>query len=99
MTTRPKNPSKISSLISSHGKIARSCLRELLATPLSTAVTFLVIAFALLLPGLLYLISVNINASAGELNTPARVSVYLESNLSEVEAIDVSSHLQTTYAT
>lgn len=98
MITRQKTQSsKLRSLYLGHRKIARACLAELLASPIATGITSLVIAFALLFPALLYLVSLNISASLGDINAQARASVYLDVGLNEAEAREVSDRLQISY--
>ncbi len=90
-----EKPGKLSVLLTTHKKTARACLLELLATPLATAVTMGVIGFALLLPALLYVVTLNLDSSLAELNAPARASVFLESGLTDAQASEVSDRLQT----
>jgi len=94
-TNKKTRPGKLAILIDSHRKIARSCVQDLLASPVATAVTTLVIAFALIFPALLYLLSLNLNASLGQDYGPARFSVFLQNSLSDAEAREVSDRLQT----
>ena len=90
---KPKTNAPISRRLSEHRQIARQCLAELAATPLATALTALVIAIALVFPGLLYLTSTNLAASLGDVSNNNRLTVYLQVGLPEASIQEVGDHL------
>jgi len=94
-SSKKPQPSVLSHLLWQHRTVARSSLQRLIRTPMASAVTIAVIAIALLLPALLLLFQQNLGSGIAELDRSARISVYLESQLSDSEAEDVSNHLQT----
>lgn len=91
---RPQ-PSAMDKLFWQHRAVARDSLQRLLRSPVATAITVSVIAIALLLPALLFLLQQNLGSGIAELDRSARISVYLETGLSDSEAEEVSNYLQT----
>ncbi|MDA0689657.1 MAG: cell division protein, partial [Proteobacteria bacterium] len=73
-------------LLWQHRAVARDSLQRLLRSPVATAITVSVIAIALLLPALLFLLQQNLGSGIAELDRSARISVYLETGLSDSEA-------------
>lgn len=90
---RPKPAGPLSRRLSMHKQVAFACLGEMASTPVASMFTALVIAVALVFPGLLYLISANITASLGEVNTNSQLTVYLEVGLTEERIQQVSERL------
>ncbi len=64
----------------SHRQNAAQSLRRLLFTPLQTMLTALVMAIALALPSMLYLITQSMAAGAADLTDSASISIYLSEN-------------------
>jgi cell division transport system permease protein len=91
---RPQ-PSSMDKLLWQHRAVARDSLQRLLRSPVATAITVSVIAIALLLPALLFLLQQNLGSGIAELDRSARISVYLETGLSDSEAEEVSNYLHT----
>src|SRR5690606_19118079 len=69
-----------------HLDVAGSSLRKLVVAPFSTAMTVAVIAIALLLPSALFVAMDNLSALSEGFGRLARITLYLEDNLSELES-------------
>lgn len=80
-----------------HGQVASDSLQRLLAAPVSSGITTLVIAIALFLPALLYLVSGNLTAVLAGATEDTRLVVYLESSISSAQQEIVSDYLQTEF--
>lgn len=91
---RPQH-SATDKLLWQHREVARDSVQRLLSSPVATAITVSVIAIALLLPALLFLFQQNLGNGIAELDRSALISVYLETDLSDAEAGEVSDYLQT----
>ncbi|MFB9888035.1 permease-like cell division protein FtsX [Balneatrix alpica] len=66
-----------------HRQEAATSLAKLLRQPLGSLMTLLVIAIALALPGLLYVVLSNVSQLSGELGQSTRMSVYLADDASQ----------------
>lgn len=65
-----------------HRRVARSTMSELLASPLSSVMTWLMIGIALGLPAILYLVLQNVATISGDWGGKPRISIYLEEQVS-----------------
>ena len=75
------------SLIALHRRTAKDALTRILSTPLASLVTVLVLAVAMSLPAVLSMTLDNLREVAGTSQmTSARASMYLKSNVSDVQA-------------
>ncbi len=90
--TRPQ-PSAGNQRLQLHRQVARESLQRLLASPLSSGITVLVIAIALFLPALLYLLNSNLNAGLVGAADNTRLTIYLQSNISNTNEQAVSEYL------
>lgn len=79
--------------LDTHWRVAGDSLRRLTTQPLATAMTCGVIAIALLLPGLLQVMTTNLTAATGGLAQEARIVVYLRSATSEDDGVQLSRDL------
>lgn len=84
---------KALSLASHHRRVAVDSLSSLLATWLTSLMTWLVIGIALALPIILYLMLVNVAEISGEWDGQPRISLYLVQGVSETEARDLARRL------
>ena len=75
--------SRVKSYLEHHAQVAKESLRRLLATPLSSLMTWLVIAIALTLPVSLFVFLQNAQQLSQEWDDAAQISVYLELQLDE----------------
>lgn len=82
-----------------HRQIAKKSMRQLLQAPGSTAMTVSVIAIALLLPALLFLVGSNLSGGLAGIETNAKLTAYMELAATESEISDVSNYLHTVYST
>ena len=78
-----------------HWRTARESLARLLRTPGATAMTVAVIGIALLLPSGLLLSMDNLRTLSGSLGGVSQISLYLEDEVSQVEAEALSAQLLT----
>jgi len=69
-----------------HLDVAGSSLRKLVVAPFSTAMTVAVIAIALLLPSALFVAMDNLSALSEGFGRLARITLYLEDDLSDLES-------------
>lgn len=76
-----------------HKEIARSSLQRLLATPLPTAMTVLVIAIALALPVGLFVLLKNAQALSRDWDGNAQISLYLKLQTKEQAVISLARRL------
>ncbi|MFP8968150.1 permease-like cell division protein FtsX [Pokkaliibacter sp. CJK22405] len=76
-----------------HRQEGRTSLGKLLRSPLSSMMTLLVIAIALALPGLLYVVFNNVSQLSGELGQSTRVTVYLTDAVSQEEGESLAYEL------
>lgn len=76
-----------------HGFALKQCFRQILATPISSVLTFLVIGFAIALPLLLWTVLTNIQ-SVTKLWESTQVSLYLKKGTSKEEAQRLFNQLQ-----
>ena len=81
--------------IENHKLIAKSSCRRLLASPVSSLMTSLVIAIALLLPALLNGLGNNLSLVLDEFQSSAQIMLYLHDTISEEEGLKVSEDLLT----
>jgi len=84
---------RLKAWIAHHRQNAGQSLVRLLATPVQTAMTLMVIAIALALPGLLYIGVGNLEALSGGLNTTARLTVFLQRQTTEAEVQELAQEL------
>ena len=84
---------KTSSWAAHHRRVAVESLYSLLATWLTSLMTWLVIGIALALPIILYLILVNVGEISGDWDGKPRISLYLVHEASETEARDLTRRL------
>ncbi|TNF33953.1 MAG: cell division protein FtsX [Gammaproteobacteria bacterium] len=66
-----------------HGEVARNSFQRLLATPVSSAMTWLVIGIALALPASLYVGLINMQALGEAWDSTARLSLYLKMDVDD----------------
>ena len=92
---RHENPSNFIKLLRSHRKDALKSLTRMFFSPLSSTMTVIVIAAALLLPSLLFAFNTNITALLGEFQNNARIVLYLTRDTSDTQALQVSNNLLT----
>ena len=90
-----KNPSKFTKTIRNHGKDALNSLLRMARTPLSSTMTIVVIAAALLLPSLLFSLNANISQLLAQFQNNARVVLYLNESTTDSRGIEVSESLLT----
>ena len=90
---RSQNSPKSANIWSNHKKDAYSSLQRLRQAPLASAMTLFVIAIALLLPALLFVVQANLGTLMGEFRESARITVYLQDRLSDTESEQVSEDL------
>ncbi len=84
---------KTSSWAAHHRRVAVESLYSLLATWLTSLMTWLVIGIALALPIILYLILVNVGEISGDWDGKPRISLYSVHEASETEARDLARRL------
>lgn len=89
-----KRGDRLRSYFDHHKQVARESLMRLLATPLSSLMTWLVIAIALTLPVGLYVFLQNAQQLSQEWDDAAQISVYLEQQLSEAQGRKLASHVE-----
>lgn len=85
---------RLKSYFAHHQQVAKESLLRLLAAPLSSAMTWLVIAIALTLPVGLYVFLQNAQQLSQEWDDAAQISVYLEHNLNEQQGRKVAQHIE-----
>jgi cell division transport system permease protein len=90
-----ENPSALAKWWGNHRKDALNSLFRLLLSPLSSAMTVIVIAAALLLPSLLFSFNANITTLLEEFQNNARIILYLHSGTSSARGIEVGNSLLT----
>lgn len=90
---RDKKPLKRANLLAIHREDAVSSLKRMSQAWTTSAMTVVVIAVALLLPAFLLVLSLNLGAVVSGFRDAARVTLYLESDLSPEQAAEVSSNL------
>lgn len=76
-----------------HRLCARQSLLSLLRQPISSALTWLVIAIALLLPSLLYIALQALEQQSTKWQEGGQITLYLESGISDEDALTLSSEL------
>ena len=81
-------------LLAAHRQVAREALRQLLKTPAATGLVVLVIAVAMLLPALLLLLTSNLEANIGQLESTAQITAYLNLETTDEKALEISERLQ-----
>ena len=83
------------SLLAAHKLVARDSLNRLISNPGASLISALVIAIALLLPALLFLFQLNVNAVVVELDESADIAVYLQPSLTSSDISSLSEDLLT----
>lgn len=78
-----------------HRLTAKDSFARLLATPVSSAMTWLVLAIALALPMTLYVAMENIKQLSGSWQQTSQISVFLRSGLQESLALDLHKQIST----
>lgn len=86
--------SRVKSYLDHHVEVAKESLRRLLATPLSSMMTWLVIAIALTLPVGLFVFLQNAQQLSQEWDDAAQISVYLEQQLTEKQGRKIALHVE-----
>ncbi|MEH6357981.1 MAG: permease-like cell division protein FtsX [Pseudomonadales bacterium] len=86
--------SRVKSYFEHHTQVAKESLRRLLAAPLSSLMTWLVIAIALTLPVGLFVFLQNAQQLSQEWDDAAQISVYLEQQLNEKQARKMALHVE-----
>lgn len=86
--------SRVKSYIDHNGQVAKESLRRLLAAPLSSLMTWLVIAIALTLPVGLFVFLQNAQQLSQEWDDAAQISVYLEQQLNEKQGRKMAQHVE-----
>ncbi|MTI13414.1 permease-like cell division protein FtsX [Sansalvadorimonas verongulae] len=82
------------SLIGLHRRVSREALSRILSTPLASLITVLVLAVAMSLPAVLSMALDNLREVAGSNQmTSARASMYLKSNISDAQALQLRESL------
>jgi len=82
-------------LLEAHRECALDSFKRLVTAPLATFMTVCVVAIALLLPALLQLVNINLNAIDQGFVDDAQLTVYLRDSVSEAEGRNVSDNLLT----
>jgi len=86
-------------LFSSHWETAKDSTSRLLRTPAASLMTALVIAIALLLPGFLRQIEINLNPVTDNFQDSARITLFLHPDTSEQRGLELSEDLLNNYDT
>lgn len=81
--------SHLESYLANHREVAKSSLTRLLKTPLSSLMTWLVIAIALSLPCALFIAINNLSVVSNGWDGSAQISLYLKQNISEQQTEQV----------
>ncbi|EPJ48616.1 MAG: hypothetical protein OFPI_29010 [Osedax symbiont Rs2] len=76
-----------------HGEVAKDCLRQWLSAPAATLMTILVLAVALALPSFLFTSLANINRLTASWDDENKISLYLQTNLSQSQIENFSHRL------
>ena len=77
-----------------HGRVFNSTLRELLANPVSSLMTWLVIGIALSLPAILYVVLENVAMVSGGWGGEPRFSLYLDKQIAVADARRLSEEIR-----
>jgi len=85
--------SRLSAWIHHHRQAASDSLNKLLAAPLSTALTLLVVGITLALPAALLIVLSNARDIAAHIEVPSRLSVFLENDVDVTGAMAISEAL------
>lgn len=86
--------SRFKSYFTHHRQVAKESLLRLLAAPLSSLMTWLVIAISLTLPVGLYVFLQNAQQLSQEWDDAAQISIYLEQQLSEKQGRKLAQHIE-----
>jgi cell division transport system permease protein len=81
------------SILRSHYHVFVETSRRIFSSPISTLMTVLVIAIALLLPALLQIVSNNLEHFSGQFEESAQITLYLHDSINEIDALRVSEDL------
>jgi cell division transport system permease protein len=84
----------ISAFISAHVQACLRAFKRIIAAPLATLISTLVIGIAIMLPLGLYSLFSNITSAASRLNTEPNVNVYLQVTAKDEEAREIEKRLQ-----
>ena len=84
----------ISAWLSAHLQAAERALKRLVATPVATMLSVLVIGVAIMLPLGLYSVFSNITAAASRLNTEPNINVYMQVSATDKDAKDIEKQLK-----
>ncbi len=76
-----------------HKQTARQSFIRLVSTPAASLMTIAVIGIALLLPSALFVSMQNLQALSGGISTVSQISLYLESDITDSEALEISEQL------
>jgi len=85
---------RVKNYLTHHRQVAKESLLRLLATPLSSLMTWLVIAIALTLPVGLFVFLQNAQQLSQEWDDAAQISVYLEQQLNEKQGRKMALHVE-----
>ena len=86
--------SLISLLVKRHADAARQTVARIRSAPLKASLMSLVIAFAMTLPALLLLLSLNVQTQLGNLDDTAEITAYFPVDLPEDRVSEISEYLQ-----
>lgn len=84
----------MSAWLRAHVQALARALARMRGEPFATALSIAVMALALLLPLLLYILFANVSTAAARLNTEPKVNVYLALNATEAEARELEKKLK-----
>jgi cell division transport system permease protein len=84
----------ISAFISAHVQACLRAFKRIIAAPLATLISTLVIGIAIMLPLGLYSLFSNITSAASRLNTEPNVNVYLQVTAKDEDAREIEKRLQ-----
>ncbi len=81
-------------LFALHRQVSREALVRILATPVASLMTILVLGIALAFPAALSMTLENLQEASGNASAIVRVSLYLDSKTSDARALDLRRELQ-----
>ena len=82
------------SWLSHHQRVFFQTVRELVANPVASLMTWLVIGIALALPAILYVMLLNVSSLSGEWGGKPRISLYLAEDVTLESGRDLAVDLQ-----
>ena len=93
-TRKVRSKEKVSAWRYHHQQMALDSIKTMLAKPLSSALTWMVIAISLSLPSLLFVALANISDKTADLQKGGRITLFLQDYVSEPEALSLMQSLQ-----